>query len=56
MSVALAPLQIATVAGEIAAVGSEFTVTNLDAVAEHPTPLVTVTEKVVLDVGLTVML
>ena len=43
VSVADAPLQIATVAGEIAAVGTAFTVTNLLAVAEQLAALVTVT-------------
>lgn len=44
VSVALAPLHIATVTGEITAVGNGLTVTSLDAVAEQPVPLVTVTE------------
>ena len=44
ISVALVPMQIATVEGEIVAVGNEFTVTVLEAVAKHPVPLVTVTE------------
>ena len=43
MSVALAPAQIETVAGEMEAVGGAFTVTVREAVAVHPLALVTVT-------------
>ena len=56
VSVALAPAQIETVAGEIEAVGNGFTVTGFDAEAEQPLASVTVTVKVVVDTGLTVML
>jgi hypothetical protein len=55
VSVVLAPLQIATVAGEIAAIGSGFTVTVLEAVPEHPLASDTVTVYVVVVVGETVM-
>ena len=44
VSVALAPLQIVTVAGEIEAVGSGLTFTVRDAVAVQPFTSVTVTE------------
>lgn len=44
VNVALEPMQIAALTGEMAAVGNEFTVTNLEAVAEQPVPAVTVTE------------
>jgi hypothetical protein len=44
VSVVLAPLQMVTVAGEIAAVGSGFTFTVLEAEAVHPFASVAVTE------------
>lgn len=56
VSVALAPLQMETVAGKMAAVGEGLTVTCLDVEAEHLLASVTVTEYVVVDGGLTVML
>ena len=55
MSVTELPLQIEDDEGLIETVG-EFTVTNVDAVAEHPPALVPVTVYVVEDVGLTVIL
>jgi hypothetical protein len=42
--VAEEPLQMETVAGEMEAVGLGLTVTDLEAAAEHPLALVTVTE------------
>lgn len=56
VNVAFAPLQIATVGGEIAATGFEFTVTTRDEVAVHPLASVTVTKYVVVETGETVML
>lgn len=47
---------MAAVAGEIEAPGNKFTFTCLEADAVHPLASVTVTEKVVVDAGLTVML
>lgn len=44
VSVVLAPVQIARVAGEIDAIGFGFIVTERDADAEHDPPSVTVTE------------
>ena len=43
VSVALAPAQMETVAGEIEAVGGAFTVTVRESVSVHPLALVTVT-------------
>lgn len=43
VSMALSPLQMSTLAGEIDAVGFAFTVTVVEAVAEHEPPSVTVT-------------
>lgn len=53
---ALAPLHIATVAGEMAAPGSVFTFTWRDAEAVQPLASVTVTENDVVAVGFTEML
>jgi hypothetical protein len=55
VSVMLPPLQIAAVAGEIAAVGGGLTVTVLLAVAVQVLAAVTVTVYVVVDTGETVM-
>lgn len=54
VSVALSPLQIVTVAGEIVAVGALFTETKRDAVIEQLLALVTVTVYVVVVAGLNV--
>ena len=43
VNVALAPAQIETVAGDIEAVGTGFTVTVRESVSVHPLALVTVT-------------
>lgn len=54
VSVALAPLHIVTVAGEILAVGFVLTVTLNVAVAEHPLDAVAVTVYVVVAAGVNV--
>jgi hypothetical protein len=56
VSVALLPAHIATVAGEIDGVGRRFTFTVLDAVAEQPLISDTVTEKIDVETGLTLIL
>ncbi len=55
VSVALAPMQMLTVAGEITADGFGLTVTVLEAVAVHPFASVTVTVYVVVVEGETVI-
>ena len=55
VNVALAPLQMFTVAGEMDAVGSGLTFTVRDVDAVHPFTSVTVTEYVVVETGETVI-